>query len=59
MTPSESPSEQAKTAGLYSLAELSRISATSTATLNNWHKDQPQKFKCMLAGAVQLKKESK
>lgn len=51
------PSKQSKAAGLESLAELSKLSATSAGTLRNWHKFQPKKFKCMLAGAVQLKKE--
>jgi len=48
------PSEQCKTAGLYSLAELSRISTVSAQTLSNWHREKPVLFATVLAGAVLL-----
>lgn len=46
------PSQQAKAAGLKSLAEFSKISDVSTRTLENWHKHNPQRFAVMLDGAV-------
>lgn len=48
------PSQQAKAAGLKSLAEMSRISGVSKRTLINWHKSKPQLFKTVLAGCVAL-----
>ena len=47
-----SPSEQCKSAGLKSLAELSKISGESVQTLINWHKNKPLLFKVLIAGAV-------
>jgi hypothetical protein len=49
------PSEQAKQAGLKSLAELAAISSASTRTLINWHRDKPALFATVLAGAVVIK----
>ena len=46
------PSEQCKAAGLPSLAELSRMSGQSVQTLCNWHRDKPDLFALVLAGAV-------
>lgn len=50
------PSEQCKSAGLKGLADLSEISSVSPRTLINWHKDKPQLFATVLAGAVVLRK---
>ena len=44
------PSEQAKAAGLESLAQVVRISGVSQRTLINWHKSKPQLFAVVLAG---------
>jgi len=49
------PSEQCKAAGLKSLAELAKISGASTRTLINWHRDKPELFATVLAGAVVIK----
>jgi len=49
------PSEQAKAAGLKSLAELAQISNTSTRTLINWHRHNITRFTVLLAGAVVIK----
>ena len=48
-------SEQAKAAGLKSLAELAKISGVSVQTLINWHKDKPALFATVVAGAVVIK----
>ena len=50
------PSEQAKAAGLKSLAELAKISGVSVQTLINWHKKKPVLFAVVVAGAVAFKK---
>ena len=49
------PSEQCKSAGLKSLAELVRISGVSEQTLINWHRNKPILFVCVVAGAVVIK----
>ena len=49
------PSEQAKAAGLKSLAELAKISGVSVQTLINWHKDKPALFATGVAGAVVIR----
>jgi hypothetical protein len=49
------PSEQCKTAGLKSLAELAKISGVSVQTLINWHRDKPALFAVVVAGAVVIK----
>jgi hypothetical protein len=46
------PSQQAKQAGLKSLAELSRITGVSTQTLANWHRYKPALFAVVLRGAA-------
>lgn len=59
-------SQQAKSAGLKSLAQLSEMIGrkpdgqpiVSVQTLNNWHKNKQILFKFVIAGAVQeLKNE--
>jgi hypothetical protein len=52
------PSQQCKSAGLKSLAELVKISEVSEQTLINWHRDKPKVFKLVLAGAVLEKNSS-
>jgi len=49
------PSQQAKSVGLDSLAEVSRISSVQQRTLINWHKNKPQLFKVVLVGCVNEK----
>lgn len=48
-------SEQAKAAGLKSLAEVERMSGVSFQTLNNWHKSKPQLFAVVVAGCAAMK----
>lgn len=50
-----SPSDQCKTAGLKSLAELAKISGVSIQTLINWSRDKPHLFATVVAGAVVIK----
>lgn len=49
-------SEAAKQAGLYSLAEVSRMVGKSPQTLYNWHKRYPELFRVVLIGCAQLKR---
>lgn len=51
------PSEQCKTAGLKSLAELVEYSCVSEQTLINWHKRRPELFNLIVKGAVKQKQE--
>lgn len=51
------PSQQAKSAGLYSLAQMSRISGVAVSTLKDWHKHKQQLFKVVLVGCVKEKGE--
>ena len=46
------PSEVAKSAGLDSLAELSRITGQSDKTLTNWFKNKKDLFRIVVQGAV-------
>lgn len=50
------PSQQCKASGL-TLAELERISKVSKQTLINWHRDKPETFACILAGAKAIKEK--
>lgn len=50
----ETPSQQAKSAGLKSLTTVSDITGVSLQTLTNWHKDKPKLFKVVVAGCVAL-----
>ena len=45
------PHEQCKKAGLKNLAQLSEISSVSIQTLNNWAKNKPKLFQCVVDGA--------
>jgi hypothetical protein len=45
------PSQQAKAAGLKSLAEVTRVTGMPRSTLNDWHKDKPRCFEAILEGA--------
>lgn len=61
------PSKQCKSAGIQSLAELARISSERGAsaadirsrvrTLINWHKNKPELFAVVVAGAVSIKQK--
>ena len=44
------PSRQAKSVGLKSLAQVSQITGVSLNTLANWHKDKPVLFRIVLLG---------
>jgi hypothetical protein len=48
-------SEQAKLAGLKSLAELAEMVRKPPQTLRNWHRDAPELFAVVVAGAVAIK----
>jgi hypothetical protein len=48
-------SEQAKLAGLKSLAELAEMVRKPPQTLRNWHRDAPELFAVVVAGAVVIK----
>jgi hypothetical protein len=48
-------SEQAKAAGLKSLAEVADMVRKPTQTLRNWHRDSPELFAVVVAGAVVIK----
>jgi hypothetical protein len=53
------PSEQAKRAGLDSLAQVSRISSVQQRTLINWHKKKPQLFQVVVMGCVAVKESER
>ena len=53
------PSDQAKVAGLDSLAQVSRISGVQLRTLINWHKHKPQLFQVVVMGCVAVKESEK
>tara|TARA_R100001480_G_scaffold1874_2_gene5959 strand:+ start:792 stop:989 length:198 start_codon:yes stop_codon:yes gene_type:complete len=46
------PHQICKRAGLKSLVELSEKSGVSIQTLNNWAKNKPKLFKCLIYGAI-------
>lgn len=48
-------SEQAKAAGLKSLAEVERMTRVSFQTLYNWHKNKPELFAVVVAGCAAIK----
>ena len=48
------PSQQAKAAGLKSLAVVVEMTGVSYQTLNNWHKHKPELFTTVLAGCKAL-----
>ena len=48
------PSQQAKAAGLSSLAVVVDMTGVSYQTLNNWHKHKPNLFATVLAGCKAL-----
>lgn len=47
--------EQCKEAGLKSLAELAAMVRKPPQTLRNWHRDAPELFATVVAGAVVIK----
>ena len=46
-------SQQAKEAGMKSLAQVSEITGISFQTLNNWHKKRPELYAVILLGCKQ------
>ena len=49
------PSEQAKAAGLKSLAEVTRLTGVSKETLTNWCKHKQRLFAIVLKGCLAAK----
>jgi hypothetical protein len=49
------PSEQCKSAGLKSLAEVVRATGVSERTIINWSKSRPKLFKIIIAGVLAKK----
>lgn len=47
--------KQCKQAGLKSLAELAEMVRKPPQTLRNWHRDAPELFAVVVAGAVVIK----
>ena len=48
------PSQQAKAAGLKSLAVVTRITGVSKSTLFDWHKNKPRLFAVVLKGCAEI-----
>lgn len=46
------PSQQAKSVGLKSLTQVSKLTGQSLNTLTNWHRDKPELFKVVLLGCL-------
>jgi hypothetical protein len=46
------PSQQAKSAGLKSLLQVSEITGVSIQTLSNWAKNKPDLFRVVIVGAT-------
>ena len=44
------PSQQAKAAGIKSLAAVTRLTGVSKSTLFDWHKNKPRLFAIVLRG---------
>jgi len=51
------PSQQAKAAGLPSLAVVTRLTGVSKSTLFDWHKNKPKLFAVVLKGCAAIHKE--
>lgn len=49
------PSKTAKAAGFKNLSELSRLSGVAIRTLQDQHKDNPEKFKLAIDAALYRK----
>lgn len=49
-------SQQAKAAGLKSLAQVSEITGISFQTLNNWHNKRPELYRVIIAGCSSIVK---
>lgn len=50
------PSQQAKAAGLKSLAVVAEMTGQSVQTLSNWAKNKPELFQIVLAGCKAAQK---
>lgn len=46
--------QQAKSVGLKSLSQVSKITGVSRQTLENWHQNKPQLFAVVLAGSIAM-----
>jgi len=54
-----SASTEAKSAGLRSLAQVSKLTGISAETLNNWYLNRPKLFTVVIAGCLYLTKGQK
>ena len=52
------PSQQAKQAGLKSLAQVSQMTGKPRQTLDRWAVDEPELFAIVLAGCVAITKDN-
>ncbi len=50
-------SDQIKAAGFKSAKELAQILDCSTRCLRDWEKDKPERFRIMLTGAAEIKRQ--
>jgi hypothetical protein len=48
------PSQQAKAAGLKSLAQVQQMTGQSRQTLTNWHTNKPDLFAVVLVGCKSI-----
>ncbi len=48
-------SQQAKQAGLKSLAEVTRMTGQSKETLSNWSRNKPELFHVVIQGCLAIK----
>lgn len=46
------PSQAAKSYGIKSLTQVSKITGQSLNTLTNWHRDKPELFRIVLLGCI-------
>lgn len=51
------PSQQAKSAGLHSLADVTKQTGVSNQTLHNWAKNKPALFEAVIAGVIAINKK--
>lgn len=49
------PAQQAKRAGLASLAEVARLTGVGASTLDLWHKNKPLLYAVVLEGCMAVK----
>jgi len=51
------PAEKAKSMGLSSLSEVSKMTGRSARTLGNWHHHYPELFEIVLLGCLSKEQE--